>query len=42
VRGANVKSDKLALLRAHDGRYSSFGEEAQPAREAILAQWLKP
>jgi hypothetical protein len=42
VRGANVKSDKLALLRAHGGRYSSFGEEAQPAREAIVAQWLKP
>ncbi|HEX2333105.1 MAG TPA: hypothetical protein VHI32_08035 [Burkholderiales bacterium] len=41
VRGANLKSEKLALLRARGGRYSSIGEEAQAAREAIVAQWLK-
>jgi hypothetical protein len=41
VRGANVKSEKLAFLRAQNGRYSSIGEEAQAAREAIVAQWLK-
>ena len=41
VRGANVKSEKLALLRAQGGRYSSIGEEAQAARDAIVARWLK-
>lgn len=41
VRGANVKSEKLALVRTHGGRYSSFGEDAQAAREAIVDQWLK-
>jgi hypothetical protein len=41
VRGANVKSEKLALLRAHSGRYSSLDQEAQAAREALVAQWLK-
>ena len=41
VRGANVKSEKLALLRAHSGRYSSLDEDAQAAREALVTQWLK-
>ena len=41
VRGANVKSEKLALVRTHGGRYSSFGEDAQAARGAIVDQWLK-
>ena len=41
VRGANVKSEKLAFLRAQGGRYSSIDEEARAAREAIVAQWLK-
>ena len=41
VRGANLKSEKLALLRANGGRYSSIGKEAKAAREAIVAQWLK-
>jgi len=40
VRGANVKSEKLALLRAKDGSYSSLEEEGSAAREAIVAQWL--
>jgi hypothetical protein len=41
VRGANVKSEKLAFLRAQGGGYSSIDEEARAAREAIVAQWLK-
>ena len=41
VRGANVKSEKLAFLRARDGCHSSIGEAARAARDAILAQWLK-
>ena len=42
VRGANLKSEKLALLRANGGRYSSLNPEAKAAREAVVAQWLKP
>lgn len=41
VRGANLKSDKLALLRTRDGTYSSFDEKGKAARDAIIAQWLK-
>ena len=41
VRGANLKSEKLALLRARDGTYSSLAEAAKGARAAIVAQWLK-
>jgi len=41
VRGANLKSEKLALLRTKGGSYSSLGEEAKAAREAIVRQWLK-
>jgi hypothetical protein len=41
VRGANLKSEKLALLRGHGGRYSSIDSAAKAAREAIVAQWLK-
>jgi len=41
VRGANLKSEKLALLRANGGSYSSIDQEAKVAREAIVAQWLK-
>ena len=40
VRGANLKSEKLALLRAGDGRYSSIDRQGQAAREALVAQWL--
>ena len=42
VRGANLKSEKLALLRTSGGHYSSMGEEARAAREAIVKQWLNP
>lgn len=41
VRGANLKSEKLALLRANAGRYSTLDENAKAAREAIAEQWLK-
>jgi hypothetical protein len=40
VRGANVKAEKLALLRKHDGKYSSLDEAGKTAREAIVKQWL--
>lgn len=40
VRGANLKSDKLALLRANGGSYCSVDKEGKAAREAIVAQWL--
>ena len=41
VRGANLKSEKLALVRANDGKYSSLDEAGKAARQAILKQWLK-
>lgn len=41
VRGANLKSDKLALLRANAGRYSTLDENAKAACKAIAEQWLK-
>jgi len=40
VRGANLRSEKLALLRKNDGRYSSMGDEGKALRDAIVAQWL--
>ena len=40
VRGANLKSEKLALLRSQGGSYSSLDERGRAAREAIVAQWL--
>jgi len=41
VRGANLKSEKLALLRANGGSHSSLDAEGKAAREAIVRQWLK-
>jgi hypothetical protein len=40
VRGANLKSEKLALLRANAGVHSSLDERARGARDAIVAAWL--
>ena len=40
VRGANVKSEKLALLRAHGGAFSTLDEQGHAARAAVVAQWL--
>jgi hypothetical protein len=41
VRGANVRSEKLALLRRHGMRHSTLDEEGRAARAALLRQWLK-
>jgi hypothetical protein len=41
VRSANLKSEKLALLRRHEGRFSSLDENAKSVRAALIAQWLK-
>jgi len=40
VRGANLRSEKLALLRRSGGSHSSLDARARAAREAIVAQWL--
>ncbi len=40
VRGANVRSEKLALLRASGMRYSSLDETTRQASEALVAEWL--
>jgi hypothetical protein len=39
VRGANVKSEKLALLRRADGRHSTLEPAAGAVREALMARW---
>jgi len=42
VRGANLKSEKLALLRRQEGaRWSTLDAEAARVREALVAKWLK-
>jgi hypothetical protein len=41
VRGANLKSEKLKMLRDSGLRFSSLDEDASAAREAIIRQWLK-
>jgi hypothetical protein len=41
VRGANLKAEKLALLRGHGGSYSTLDAEARAAGKAIVEQWLK-
>jgi hypothetical protein len=40
VRGANLKSEKLALLRRHGGSYSTLDADAGAVREALQEQWL--
>jgi hypothetical protein len=40
VRGANIRSEKLALLRRSNGPYSTLADEANAVREALVAQWL--
>jgi hypothetical protein len=42
VRGANLRSAKLALLRRNGMRHSSLDEAGRGAREALMRQWLKP
>src|SRR4029077_19562211 len=41
VRGANLKSEKLAQLRGSDGRHSSLDAAGRAAREALVEKWLK-
>jgi len=40
VRGANLKSEKLALLRRRAERYSTLDAAGAEVREALVAQWL--
>jgi hypothetical protein len=42
VRGANLKSDKLALLRRQHDSYSTLDPAATEVRAALLAQWPNP
>jgi hypothetical protein len=41
VYGANLRAEKLKLLREHDLRFSSLDAAASAAREALVAQWLE-
>ena len=41
VRGANLKSEKLAYLRRSGGRISTLNEAGRKAREALAARWLE-
>jgi hypothetical protein len=40
VRGANLKSEKLALLRRRSTPYSTLDPEAAKVRAALVSQWL--
>jgi len=40
VLGANLKSEKLALLRRRAERYSTLDAAGVEVREALVAQWL--
>jgi hypothetical protein len=42
VRGANVRSEKLALLRQNALRISTLEEDAAPVRAALAERWLNP
>jgi hypothetical protein len=42
VRGANLRAEKLKLLQGSNLRFSSLDAQAAEAREALVAQWLKP
>ena len=41
VRGANLKSEKLAQLRRSGGRFSSLDAPGREAREKLIEKWLK-
>jgi hypothetical protein len=40
VYGANLRAEKLKLVRDQDSRFSSLDAMASEAREALVAQWL--
>jgi hypothetical protein len=42
VRGANLRSERLAQLRRSGARHSTLSSEALEARAALIEQWLKP
>jgi hypothetical protein len=42
VRGANLKSEKLALLRPSGLKFASLDAAGREVREALAAQWLNP
>jgi hypothetical protein len=39
VHGANLRAEKLKLVRAHGLRFSSLDAQAAEARDALVAQW---
>ena len=41
VRGANLRSAKLAQLRQAGERYSSLDDAGRAARDALVREWLK-
>ena len=41
VRGANLKSEKLAELRKSGGRFTSLDTAGREAREKLIETWLK-
>ena len=41
VRGANLKSEKLAQLRASGGRFTSLDAQGRAVREKLVDKWLK-
>jgi len=41
VRGANLKSEKLARLGSRSQPYSTLATDAEAVRAALVAQWLK-
>jgi hypothetical protein len=40
VRGANLRAEKLSLLRERGGRLSTLDSAAREARDALVSQWL--
>jgi hypothetical protein len=41
VCGANLRSEKIALLRGGGRRHSSLDDEGRAARDALVREWLK-
>jgi len=41
VRGANLKSEKVALLRRAEGRHCTLEPAAAAARDALIERWRK-
>lgn len=42
VHGANLRADKLRLVREQGGRFSTLDAAAAQAREALLKRWPSP